>query len=287
MSPTRKTLKLESIALSYLEWNPDGRESLLLLHGLADHALVWTRLAEYLGDRYHIVAPDMRGHGDSDKPDRGYTFEEAIADLEGLLHHLNWSDCHALGHSWTGKLLPIWATRRPERFRSLILVDPIFITKMPAVLKLTLPIVYKKLDSLKCMGPFESFEAAESRAKDLTQFAGWSESQRQVFRGAVEAKPDGKWGSKFTVAARNGVFEDVMKVPGLTEAIAIPTLLIQPERGVNRTDWQLKPYQKYLKNLQIRQVPGNHWPFLVEPESFNRSVAEFLEGQIKPPVSTV
>ncbi|AMW31867.1 MULTISPECIES: alpha/beta fold hydrolase [Arthrospira] len=276
MSPTRQTLELKTLKLSYLEWNPNGQQPLLLLHGLADHALVWTSLAEYLGDRYHIIAPDMRGHGDSDKPDHGYTFDEAIADLEELMDHHHWSNAHILGHSWTGKLLPIWAKKHPERFRCMILVDPIFITKMPGFLKLTLPIVYRKLDSLKCLGPFESFTAAENQAKQLRQFSGWSPQQQQVFAAAMEAKPDGKWGSKFSITARNEIFLEVMKIPGLTEAIAIPTLLVQPEKGVNRMEWQLKPYQKYLTNLTIQQVPGNHWPFLVASESFNQTISEFL-----------
>ncbi|NEQ61806.1 MAG: alpha/beta hydrolase, partial [Moorea sp. SIO4A1] len=85
------------------------------------------------------------------------------------------------------------------------------------------------------------------------------------------------------VQARNEIFEDVMRVAGLTEIIAIPTVLIVPEKGLNRSDWQLKPYKTYLKNLTIRQVPGNHWPFLVEPEEFNRAVELFLEEQQQKP----
>ncbi|NEQ63369.1 MAG: alpha/beta hydrolase, partial [Moorea sp. SIO4A1] len=48
-------------------------------------------------------------------------------------------------------------------------------------------------------------------------------------------------------------------------------------------DGQLKPYKTYLKKLTIRQVPGNHWPFLVEPEEFNRAVELFLEEQQQKP----
>ncbi|ERT06464.1 alpha/beta hydrolase fold family protein [Lyngbya aestuarii BL J] len=280
MNPIRKTLECSQIKISYLEWNPpqtsENTQPLLLLHGLADHALVWTNLGNFLADNYHIVAPDMRGHGNSSKPNTGYSFSEAIADLEALMQHLNWSNAHILGHSWTGKLLPIWAKQNPKYFRSMILVDPIFITKMPAIFKLSLPIVYRKLDCLKGMGPFSSYKDAEEQASQLSQYAGWSSLQQQVFQEGIEQKPDGKWGSKFIIPARNQIFSDVMKVAGLTKKIDIPTLFIQPERGVNRMDWQLKPYQKYLTNLNIKQVPGNHWPFLVESDMFNQTVAEFL-----------
>ena len=271
----RQTLNLLQTQLSYLEWN-QGKEPLLLLHGLADHALVWSNLGDYLASNYHIIAPDLRGHGESSKPKEGYTFAEVIADLEELIEYLGWTKVHILGHSWGGKLAAIWATKHPERFRSLILVDPFFIDKIPSWFKVTFPILYRVLSFLKGMGPFVSYQEAERLARKLKQYQGWTALQQQVFRQGLEQKPDGTWGSKFTVAARNQIFEDVMRVAGLTKPLEIPTLLIKPEKGLNRTEWQLKPYKTYLQNLRICEVPGNHWAFLVEPEAFNQAVAEFL-----------
>ncbi|MEG4328763.1 alpha/beta hydrolase [Microcoleus sp. herbarium5] len=280
--PTRNTLHLPEIELSYLEWQPEtGKDKvprLLLLHGLADSASVWTSFGNYLSNRYHIVAPDMRGHGESGKPKTGYTFESAIADLEALMAHLNWSDAHILGHSWTGKLAAIWARQNPDRFCSMILVDPIFITKLPAAMKLTLPIVYRKLDCLKCVGPFATLSQAEAAAKQSGEYADWSDVQQMVFQHQIEQKSDGTWGSKFAITARNQIFAEVMKVAGLTENIDIQTLFVQPEKGVNRMAWQMQPYNRYLKNLTVAKVPGNHWSFLTEPETFNQTVTEFLEG---------
>ncbi|MEG4343220.1 alpha/beta hydrolase [Microcoleus sp. A003_D6] len=280
--PNCKTLQLPEIELSYLEWQPEtGQEKhprLLLLHGLADSACVWTGLGNYLSNRYHIVAPDMRGHGESSKPKTGYTFKSAIADLEALMAHLNWTDAHILGHSWTGKLAAIWARENPDRFCSMILVDPIFITKMPAAMKLTLPIVYRKLDCLKCVGPFATLSQAEAAAKQSGEYADWSDVQQMVFQQQIEQKSDGNWGSKFVIPARNQIFAEVMKVAGLTEYIDILTLFVQPEKGVNRMAWQMQPYQTYLKNLTVAKVPGNHWSFLTQPETFNQTVADFLEG---------
>ncbi|MGD1700357.1 alpha/beta fold hydrolase [Dapis sp. BLCC M229] len=279
---TRKTLNLSDIQLSYLEWQTEEsqnkKQPLLLLHGLADSALVWLSLGEYLADKYHIIAPDMRGHGESGKPENGYSFQTTIADLEELMKHLNWSSAHILGHSWTGKLACIWAKQNPEIFKSMILADPVFIGKMPGFMKVTFPILYRTLETLKGMGPFDSFAEAETQAKELGKYAGWSEFQQIVFQESIEEKADGKWGSKFVVPARNEIFEEVMRVPGLTEYIDVPTLFIQPEKGVNKSDAQIKPYYKYLRNLKLEKIPGNHWAFLVEPEKFNQIVAEFLES---------
>ncbi|HEY9668953.1 MAG TPA: alpha/beta hydrolase [Coleofasciculaceae cyanobacterium] len=278
MMPVRETLSLPDIQLSYLEWN-QGKEPLLLLHGLADHALVWSYLGDALAEDYHIIAPDMRGHGESSKPEKGYTFDDAIADLESLMTHLGWSSAHVIGHSWTGKLALIWARKNPERLRSMILVDPIFVWKVSSLMQLTFPLLYRFLPFLQGMGPFDSYEQALERVRKLNLYQGWSSLQQQVFEAGIEQKPDGRWGSKFVISARDGIFEDVMRVPGLTVPIDTPTLFIQPEKGVNRATWQLKPYQTYLKNLKICQVPGNHWPFLLEPEAFNQTVEAFLQEQ--------
>ncbi|HEY9650968.1 MAG TPA: alpha/beta hydrolase [Coleofasciculaceae cyanobacterium] len=273
--PVRQTLSLPDIQLSYLEWN-QGKEPLLLLHGLADHALVWSSLGDYLVSDYHIVAPDMRGHGDSSKPAENYTFADTIADLEALMNHLNWSSAHVVGHSWTGKLALIWAKQQPKQLRSIVLVDPIFVWKIPSLLKVTFPLLYRVLPFLQGMGPFASYEDALNKARQLNLYQGWSPLQQQVFQAGIEQKPDGTWGSKFVVQARDKIFEDVMRVPGLTVPIHHPTLFIQPEQGVNRADWQLKPYKTYLKNLKICKIPGNHWPFLLKPETFNSTVEAFL-----------
>ncbi|MCW2278337.1 alpha/beta fold hydrolase [Heliophilum fasciatum] len=284
MVPVRQTLTLPHMKLSYLEWRPsDGveRPPLLLLHGLGDHALVWSDLAERWADRFHVIAPDMHGHGESSKLDRGYTFPEVIGDLEALLDHLGWAKAHILGHSWAGKLAPIWARMHPGRFASMILVDPIFIVKMPAVMKVIFPILYRVLDSMKGMGPFATYEEAEALARTLRQYQGWSPLQEQVFRQGMEQKPDGRWGSKFVVAARNQIFEDVMKVPGLTVPLTMPTLFVRPEQGVNRMTWQMKPYHQFLKNLTVAMVPGNHWPYLVEHAAFYQAVDAFLMKQVK------
>jgi pimeloyl-ACP methyl ester carboxylesterase len=272
---SRKTFTSPTTRLSYLEWN-EGQKPLLLLHGMADHALVWSSLGDYLRQDYHIIAPDLRGHGDSDKPKTGYKFIDYISDLEALIDFLGWEKVSVLGHSWSAKLVAIWATESPDRFDRLLLVDPFFIDSMPSGMKVTFPILYRVLPFLKITGCFSSYEKIEQIARGLKQYRGWSELQQRVFQNAIEEKPDGTWSSKFTPCAREEIFEDVMRVAGLTKPLEIPTLLIIPQKGLNRTPWQLAPYKTYLKNLQIQTVPGNHWPFLVEPEAFNGAIEHFL-----------
>lgn len=277
----QRWLKLSDLQISYLEWN-QGKEPLLLLHGMADHSMVWVNLAESLQSNYHILAPDLRGHGNSSKPLSGYRCSDIIADLEALMNQMNWSSAHVVAHSWSAKIATVWAKQHPECFRSLVLIDPFFINSLPRWLKLTFPVLYRVLPFLKMLGPFSTYEQAEQQARQLKQYRGWSELQQCVFHQNIEQKPDRQWGSKFVVQARDEIFADVMDVDGLNTPIAIPTLFIQPERGLNRINWQLKPYRTYLQNLQIIQVPGHHWCFLVEPIAFNQAVAAFLESYSSP-----
>lgn len=271
----QQVLTLPDRQLAYLEWHK-GSEPLLLLHGMADHSMVWVNLAEALPMGYHILAPDLRGHGDSSKPLTGYRCDDIIADLAALMQHQGWTSAHVVAHSWSAKVAAVWARQQPQMIRSLVLIDPFFINQIPYWLKPSFPLLYRVLPFLKMLGPFATYEQAENQARKLKQYHGWTEVQQVIFQESMEPKPNGQWGSKFVVQARDEIFADVMEVAGLTTPIAIPTLFVQPQQGLNRTAWQLRPYRTYLKNLQIVQVPGHHWCFLVEPIAFNQAIATFL-----------
>ncbi len=272
----RQELEINSIKLSYWEWG-QGKTPLLLLHGLADNGLVWASLGDYLADNYHIVAPDLRGHGESSKPETGYQFKDYLGDLEALIDHLGWSFCHLVSHSWGAKLACLWATQNPEKFKSLTLVDPFFIGTFPPIFKLTFPLLYRVLTFLKLTQSFSSYDVIAATAKTLPEYQGWSPLQQAIFQASVEEKADGTWSSKFVTQARDEVFDEVMAIAGLTKTLDIPTLLVKPTQGVNRWSWQLKPYQQYLPNLEIREIQGNHWAFLINNSEFNPIVAKFLE----------
>lgn len=269
-----------NIQMSYWEWgDPDGMP-LLLLHGLADHGLVWRELARELCDRTHCVAPDLRGHGDSSKPATGYRCQDIVADLNALMAQLGWSAAHVIAHSWSAKVALIWAKQQPDAVRSLTLVDPFFVKQLPKVWQISFPLLYRVLPFLKVMGPFESYEQAEQVAQQLKQYRGWNTFQAEVFQCGMEKKADGQWGSKFVVQARDEVFMDMLLVDGLPDRLDLPCTFIQPEQGLNRSSFQINPFCRHLPQLQFVTVPGNHWPFLVEPQAFNSAIAQVLEKYV-------
>ncbi len=283
----RNKVRWGKIELVYLEWKNNQNlvdhksENILLLHGMADNCLVWQKLGEYLSannSNYHIIAPDLRGHGDSSKPKTGYFKDDYLEDISNLYQHLNWEKTHIIAHSWSAKLACIWATKNPHLCQSLTLVDPFFIDSMPSIFRLTFPILYKVLPFLKLMQSFPDYLSAEKVAKTLKQYQGWTFWQKEIFNYGMEEKKEGYWSSKFPEVARNEIFEDVIKEKGLTTQLNLPSLLILPEKGLNRTSWQINPYKEYLTNLTIKQVKGNHWAFIVESEQFNDAIARYLQS---------
>jgi pimeloyl-ACP methyl ester carboxylesterase len=194
----------------------NGSESLLLLHGMADCALVWSSLADHLGSRYQIIAPDLRGHGESSKDIADYSFTSIIADLAALMQHLGVTKVHLLAHSWSAKTAAIWATQQSDFFSSLIFVDPFFMGRFPTWFRLTFPLLYRVLPFLKVVGSFPNYETVENIARTLKQYRGWSPLQQQIFQATIESQPDGTWHSKFPLNARDRIFEQIMQVEGFT-----------------------------------------------------------------------
>ena len=65
VEPQQRFVKSQRVQISYWDWGNEGAPPLVLVHGGRDHARSWGHLAEELRADYHVVAPDLRGHGDS------------------------------------------------------------------------------------------------------------------------------------------------------------------------------------------------------------------------------
>ncbi len=98
-------------------------EPVVLLHGLAASVVAWRRNISVLAQRYAVYAPDLPGHGDSDKPDIAYSLDEGVRFLSRFLDALRLERAVLVGNSTGGLLALAMALRQPERVRALVLVD--------------------------------------------------------------------------------------------------------------------------------------------------------------------
>lgn len=102
----------------------DGREELVMVHGLATSLAFWyLQYVPAFQDRFRITLVDMRGHGKSEVTPDGYTPAELARDLSGLLDHLGVESAHFLAHSFGGVVTMNLACQQPGRVRSLVLAD--------------------------------------------------------------------------------------------------------------------------------------------------------------------
>jgi pimeloyl-ACP methyl ester carboxylesterase len=122
--PTTNSFISQRLKLNYADWgNPDA-PPLLLIHGGRDHCRSWDWVAEALRHDWHIIAPDLRGHGDSAwSPDGNYEMSAFVYDLAQLVHQLNLAPVTIVAHSMGGNIATRYTGLYPENVRKLVAIE--------------------------------------------------------------------------------------------------------------------------------------------------------------------
>ena len=112
------------VKLHYLDWGSADNPWMLCVHGSAQNAHMWDFTALAFRHRYHIVAIDQRGHGDSDwAPDAEYNRAAYVSDLGKVVDNLGMDSLVLMGLSLGGSNSVAYAAANPERVRALVVVD--------------------------------------------------------------------------------------------------------------------------------------------------------------------
>jgi pimeloyl-ACP methyl ester carboxylesterase len=99
---------------------------LLLLHGWPEFWLTWEPLLSRLADRFLLIAPDLRGFGDSDKPARAFGAQDHAEDMLALLDALKIEQVGIVGHDVGGAVMQALARRAPDRLAGLFFFDFVY-----------------------------------------------------------------------------------------------------------------------------------------------------------------
>jgi len=111
------------VRLAYRAWGPEEAPPVVLLHALGEASSDWAPVAEALAPAWRVYAPDLRGHGASDRPG-GYTIEQLTADLAAFLDALGLDQVTLGGHSIGAPPAYLYTARHPGRVARLVLEDP-------------------------------------------------------------------------------------------------------------------------------------------------------------------
>jgi len=120
---TRRREDVGGVTLSVRALGSDGPQ-LVLLHGLGVSGAVWQGLGRLLESFASLLAPDLRGHGESDKPSAGYLPRDYVGDIAALVAHEPARPLAVIGHSLGAVIAALLAAERPELMTKLVLVDP-------------------------------------------------------------------------------------------------------------------------------------------------------------------
>ncbi len=123
-SPRSRLVALPGRTIHVLEWGARDAPPVVLVHGIRDHAYSWEPIALPLAQTRRIIAPDLRGHGDSDWCD-AYNLHDYCRDLAGVVDALDLSAIGLVGHSLGGHIALRYAACFPERVGNLCSIEGI------------------------------------------------------------------------------------------------------------------------------------------------------------------
>jgi len=122
--PTSRIYFSQRLRLHYVDWGNTNAPPLVLVHGGRDHCRNWDWVAAELRHDWHVIAPDLRGHGDSQwSSDGNYTMAGYIYDLAQLIHQQQLSPVTLIAHSLGGHIALRYAGLYPDSVRKLVAIE--------------------------------------------------------------------------------------------------------------------------------------------------------------------
>jgi pimeloyl-ACP methyl ester carboxylesterase len=132
--PEQREVTANGLRHHLLEWDGGGATTLLCLHGFLDLSWGFAPVASALADAgYHVVAPDLRGHGDTEWVGRGgyYHFMDYLHDVADLVEATARKDLVLLGHSMGGSIAALFAGVFPDRPRGIVVMEGMRLPEQP------------------------------------------------------------------------------------------------------------------------------------------------------------
>jgi pimeloyl-ACP methyl ester carboxylesterase len=239
----RRTFRLpeRGVTLAALDWG--GRGPLALLHHANGFCKgVWALVADALRERWHVIAFDARGHGDSSRPEgaAAYAWDEFAEDLVAVavqlaVEHGGRPIALGIGHSFGGTSMIGAAARRPDVFERLLLVDPVIPPPADATADERPEYLQRLVDGARMRrAHWPSRAAARAWCAKRTLFADWRPEAIDLYLlDGMHERADGSLQLKCPGAVEAAVFGGSLglDIMALARRVRAPTHFLWAARG--------------------------------------------------------
>jgi pimeloyl-ACP methyl ester carboxylesterase len=270
--PIDRFITANGLRIHYLEWGSSDAPPFILLHGIGRVAHTFDHIAPHFASRYHVIAVDMRGHGDSDwDPKAAYLVEDYVKDIESLAQQLRLRNIVIWGNSTGGRVAQVFAGLHPELVSAVIAED---------------------------VGPERPTQVAEGVTRQLRQEdeRGWA-SEEELFnqlrtsnartnedvlrayaRYGSKQRSDGRTIWKRDPAIGNGFVPT--ELWRFVREIKAPIIYVLGGRSTIVPAATQEELRKVLPQVEIASIPGaGHYPSEENPREFLAIIDKFLIGK--------
>jgi len=244
------------VRLALHEWGDPDAPRVVCLHGVRNHGRHFAPLAARLTG-YHVLAPDLLGHGDSpwEPP------WDIDSHVESIVETVDARESILVGHSFGGRLAFEIAARLPQLVPKLVLLDPAIL--LPG------PVALAAAENARLDKSYVSFdELIERRYEESQLHFAPRELVVEDLAPHVETGADGLVRYRYSQSAVVAAYGEMASQPPRFEDVRIPTLLVLGERSYLPYDHLLEAHRAALGDLlEVVVVPGGHsvtWDALEE-----------------------
>jgi pimeloyl-ACP methyl ester carboxylesterase len=286
--PTSRVYFSQRLRLHYVDWGNPGAPPLILLHGGRDHCRNWDWVASRLGHEWHIIAPDLRGHGDSQwSTDGYYNMPGYIYDLAQLIHQQQLAPVTIVAHSLGGNIALRYAGTFPHNVSKLVAIEGLGPSPKVLAERGVKPIAARMARWVELQRElagrlprrYASIEDAFKRMQEANRHLS-PEQARHLTQHGVNQNEDGTYSWKFDNYVRVWPPYDLTQaeLEELWVRIACPTLLVY-----GKESWASNPAEDgraaHFRNARVVLFEkAGHWVHHDQLDAFLATVREFLAG---------
>ena len=285
--PTSHFYFSQRLRLHYVDWGNHGAPHLLLIHGGRDHCRNWDWVAERLMDRYHIVAPDLRGHGDSAWAVGGnYSEINYIYDIAQLVHQKKMAPVTIIAHSLGGSIGLLYSGLFPDTVQKIVAIEGLGPSPQmqdrwrgaPIEERMRTWIKMRRESAGRVPRKYATLEDAVARMREENTHLDEDQAWHLTIHGAVQNE-DGTYSWKFDNFVRMGGGVGGLSTDDqhrIWSCVTAPVLLV---RGME--SWASDPVAdgraKHFKDARLANIEGaGHWSHHDKLDAFMGHVESFL-----------